>query len=52
MRRVLNAYIHMDDKERLSKLNDLETILLSALSTHREELVKLLAIEHALERSN
>ena len=25
MRRVLNAYIHMDDKERLSKLNDIVT---------------------------
>lgn len=48
MKRVLLSFVNPEDKDRMSRLNDEEIIILSLLETSREQLIKTLAIEHAV----
>lgn len=49
IKRVLTAHLEPDNKEVVSKLSDEEMIMFTLLGTQREELIKTLALNHAIE---
>lgn len=52
MKRAIMSHLDPTNDNRVRKLSDKELILFSNLNTHREQLIKFLAVNHALEMKN